>query len=94
MRQTAMRTSPWAPPELQPSVTAVVIISGLFMLAFGLWAFFAPASFAEFVAFPYNRHLAHDGLEQPHSVAPWLSLDGAPLGAHSISSCFRRRQGL
>jgi len=60
MRQATMRTSPWAPPELQPGVTAVVIISGLFTLAFGIWAFFAPASFAEFVAFPYNRHLLHD----------------------------------
>ena len=60
MRQTAMRTSPWAPPELRPGVTAVVIIIGLFTLAFGIWAFFAPTSFAEFVAFPYNRHLLHD----------------------------------
>ena len=60
MKQTAMRTSPWAPPELQPGVTAAVIISGLFMLAFGIWAFFAPVSFAEFVAFPCNRHLLHD----------------------------------
>jgi hypothetical protein len=61
MKQTAMHTtSPWAPPELQPGVTAVLIISGLFMLAFGIWAFFAPVSFAEFVAFPYNRHLLHD----------------------------------
>jgi hypothetical protein len=60
MRQTAMHTSPWAPPELRPGITAAVIISGLFALAFGIWAFFAPASFAEFVAFPYNRHLLHD----------------------------------
>jgi hypothetical protein len=60
MRQTAMRSSPWAPPELRPGVTAAVLISGLFALAFGIWAFFAPASFAEFVAFPYNRHLLHD----------------------------------
>ena len=30
------------------------------MLAFGIWAFFAPVSFADFVAFPYNRHLLHD----------------------------------
>jgi hypothetical protein len=60
MRQATMRTSPWAPPELQPGVTAVVIIIGLFTLAFGIWAFFASASFAEFVAFPYNRHLLHD----------------------------------
>jgi hypothetical protein len=61
MKQTAMHTtSPWASPELQPGVTAAVIISGLFMIAFGVWAFFAPASFAEFVAFPYSRHLLHD----------------------------------
>jgi hypothetical protein len=60
MRQSTMHTFPWAPPELQPGVTAVVIIIGLFTLAFGIWAFFAPASFAEFVAFPYNRHLLHD----------------------------------
>jgi hypothetical protein len=26
----------------------------------GIWVFFAPASFAEFVVFPYNRHLLHD----------------------------------
>jgi|SRR5215203_2664541 hypothetical protein len=60
MKQRATRTSPWAPPVLQPGVTAAVIISGLFMIAFGVWAFFAPASFAEFVAFPYNGHLLHD----------------------------------
>src|SRR5215217_1676600 len=60
MKQTAMRTSPWAPPELRPGVSAALIITGLFALAFGIWAFFAPASFAEFVAFPYNRHLLHD----------------------------------
>jgi len=60
MKQTAMRTSPWAPPDLRPGVTAAVFISGLFMLALGIWAFFAPASFADFVAFPYNRHLLHD----------------------------------
>jgi hypothetical protein len=61
MKQKAMHTtSPWAPPELRLGVTAAVLISGLFMLAFGVWAFFAPVSFAEFVAFPYNRHLLHD----------------------------------
>ena len=60
MKQTTMRSSPWAPPNLRPGVTAAVFISGLFMLALGIWAFFAPASFADFVAFPYNRHLLHD----------------------------------
>jgi hypothetical protein len=60
MRRTAMHTSPWAPPELRPGVTAAVLISGLVALAIGIWAFFAPASFADFVAFPYNRHLMHD----------------------------------
>ncbi len=60
MKQIAIHTSPWKPPELQPGVTAAVVVSGLFMLALGIWAFFAPASFADFVAFPYNRHLLHD----------------------------------
>ena len=60
MKQTTMRPSPWAPPDLRPGVTAAVFISGLFMLALGIWAFFAPASFADFAAFPYNRHLLHD----------------------------------
>jgi hypothetical protein len=60
MKQTAMRTSPWATPQLQPGVTAAIIIRGLFMLALGIWAFFAPVSFAAFVAFPYNGHLLHD----------------------------------
>jgi hypothetical protein len=55
-----MHTSPWAPPELRPGVTAAVLISGLVARAIGIWAFFAPASFADFVAFPYNRHLMHD----------------------------------
>ena len=39
---------------------AAVTIGGLFMLVLGIWAFFAPASFADLVAFPYNRHLLHD----------------------------------
>ena len=60
MRQTTPHTSPWAPPELRPGVTAAVLISGLVALAIVIWAFFAPASFAEFVAFPYSRHLMHD----------------------------------
>jgi hypothetical protein len=60
MKQTTMRPSRWVPPDLRPGVTAAVFISGLFMLALGIWAFFAPASFADFVAFPYNRHLLHD----------------------------------
>jgi hypothetical protein len=47
-------------PDLRPGVAAAVSISGLFMLALGIWAFFAPASFADLVAFPYNRHLLHD----------------------------------
>ena len=60
MRETAMHTSPWASPELRPGVTAAVLISGLVALAIGIWAFFAGASFADFVAFPYHRHLMHD----------------------------------
>jgi hypothetical protein len=60
MKQKAIRTSPWAPPELRSGDMAAVTIGGLFMLSLGTWAFFAPASFADFVAFPYNRHLLHD----------------------------------
>src|SRR5215207_9311603 len=60
MKHSVVRTSPWASPDLRLGVIAAVSIGGLFMLAFGIWAFFAPASFADFVAFPYNRHLLHD----------------------------------
>jgi hypothetical protein len=60
MKHSVVRTSPWAMPDLRPGVAAAVSISGLFMLALGIWAFFAPASFADLVAFPYNRHLLHD----------------------------------
>lgn len=37
-------------------------LAGAFYLAFGLWAFFAPESFAEHIATfpPYSRHLVHD----------------------------------
>src|SRR5215217_5514794 len=60
MKQKAIRIPPWAPPELSFGEMAAVTIGGLFMLVLGIWAFFAPASFADFVAFPYNRHLLHD----------------------------------
>src|SRR5215217_3482434 len=60
MKQKAIRIPPWAPPELSFGEMAAVTIGGLFMLVHGIWAFFAPASFADFVAFPYNRHLLHD----------------------------------
>jgi len=60
MKRSVVRTSPWASPELRPDVAAAVSIGGLFMLALGIWAFFASASFADFVAFPYNRRLLHD----------------------------------
>ena len=60
MKQKAIRTSPWASPDLGSGDTAAVIVGGLFMLSLGIWAFFASASFADFVAFPYNRHLLHD----------------------------------
>src|SRR5215203_5951501 len=60
MKQKAIRISPWAPPELSFGEMAAVTIGGLFMLVLGIWAFFAPASLADFVAFPYNRHLLHD----------------------------------
>ncbi len=40
----------------------VAVVTGLFYLVFGVWAFAAPASFAETVASfpPYNVHYLHD----------------------------------
>jgi hypothetical protein len=55
-----VRRPPFARPTVSPAVRAVLLIAGLFYGVFGLWAFFAPASFAEFVAFPFELHLLHD----------------------------------
>jgi hypothetical protein len=52
--------SAWAPADLGSGDTAAVTIGGLIMLALGIWAFLTPASFVDFVAFPYNRLLLHD----------------------------------
>ena len=42
-------------------VTIVVALSGTWMLAVGLWALFAPRSFATWIDFPpYAEHLLHD----------------------------------
>src|SRR5262245_22817874 len=60
MSQADARPSPWARPTLTPGVTAAVLVGGIVSLAAGIWSFFAPESFAAFVAFPYNRHLLHD----------------------------------
>src|SRR4029453_15165304 len=38
----------------------VLAATGSLMLAAGIWGLVAPRSFAEFVAFPYNRHFLHD----------------------------------
>lgn len=43
-----------------PIVLCAASLGGITMLALGVWAFFAPASFADFVAVPYHRHLLHD----------------------------------
>jgi hypothetical protein len=54
------RPSPWARPDLTPGVTAAVLLGGLISLVAGVWGFFAPESFAAFVAFPYHEHFLHD----------------------------------
>jgi hypothetical protein len=42
-------------------VTAAALVAGISMLAFGVWALFAPASFADLIDYaPYNEHLIHD----------------------------------
>ena len=40
----------------------IAAVAGLFLVVFGLWAFFGPQSFFDQIATfqPYNRHLIHD----------------------------------
>lgn len=40
--------------------TACVVIVGVSMLVFGVWAWLAPYSFAHFTNFPLNIHFLHD----------------------------------
>lgn len=40
--------------------TAVAGLSGLFMLAAGVWALVSPRSFADVVGFAYSEHFLHD----------------------------------
>ncbi|HEY5985959.1 MAG TPA: hypothetical protein VIV12_06170, partial [Streptosporangiaceae bacterium] len=40
--------------------TAVLVGTGAFMLAVGVWCLVSPRSFAELVGFPYERHFIHD----------------------------------
>jgi hypothetical protein len=54
------RRSSFARPSISPVVRAVLLVAGLFYGVFGVWAFFAPESFAAFEAFPFNLHLLHD----------------------------------
>jgi hypothetical protein len=43
-------------------VRIVVVLAGVFLVGFGLWAFLSPSSFYSSVALfpPYNQHLLHD----------------------------------
>jgi hypothetical protein len=84
-------------------------VSGLILIALGLWAFFAPSSFFESVATypPYNRHLLHDlgafmlglggclGLALIWSDAPLVALAGNGVAAffHFVSHVQDRSLG-
>lgn len=41
-------------------ITFVAVILALGMVGIGVWGMLAPASFAEFTAFPANDHFVHD----------------------------------
>jgi hypothetical protein len=42
-------------------VVTASFVSSASMLAFGVWAYLAPRSFADFIDYnPYNQHLIHD----------------------------------
>ncbi|HEU5430792.1 MAG TPA: hypothetical protein VFU81_03965 [Thermomicrobiales bacterium] len=60
MNDPVTRRSPFARPTMSPAAKAVLLVAGLFYGVFGLWSFFAPESFATFVAFPFALHLLHD----------------------------------
>lgn len=48
------------PPRSIP-VVVITLLCAASVLVFGVWAFFAPVSFIEYVNYaPYNEHLTHD----------------------------------
>jgi hypothetical protein len=47
-------------PAASGFVRAVVAVFGVTMIVLGLWAWLAPASFAELVDFPLYVHFLHD----------------------------------
>ena len=48
------------PPRSIPAAV-ITLLCAASVLVFGVWAFFAPVSFIEYVNYaPYNEHLTHD----------------------------------
>jgi hypothetical protein len=48
-------------PSRSITVTVITLLCAASVLVFGVWAFFAPVSFIEYVNYaPYNEHLTHD----------------------------------
>ena len=45
-----------------PAVRTIVVLAGVLLLGFGIWAFLSPSSFYSSVALfpPYNQHFLHD----------------------------------
>jgi hypothetical protein len=50
------------PAQESIAVRAVAVLSGVFLVGFGLWAFLSPTSFYSSIALfpPYNQHFLHD----------------------------------
>jgi hypothetical protein len=60
-KDTVRTVRPPAQTRGQATVAAAALLCAASMLVLGFWAFFAPASFSDFIAYaPYNRHLVHD----------------------------------
>ena len=75
----------------------VAVAAGLFLVVFGVWAFFGPQSFFDRIATfkPYNKHLIHDigafqiGLGTTLLLAlVWQSVLAVALGGVGIGSAF------
>jgi PPOX class probable F420-dependent enzyme len=66
-------------------ITLVLLGSGAFMLAAGVWCLAWPHSFAAFAGFPYSRHFIHDAGAFQVSIGVTLLLAAAWADAAAVA---------
>jgi PPOX class probable F420-dependent enzyme len=65
--------------------TVVLVASGIFMLAAGIWAMASPGSFAAFAGFPPSRHFLHDAGAFQIGIGVMLLLAAAWADAAAVA---------